>query len=210
MIQPIIMVSAKLLTAALAAALPASALPNFVKRENAASPQTITVTIPAQPTETGPAVYDWTKGGVKEFTIHQSCNATERVQLRQGLNEAIAVATHARDHILRFGNSSDFYRKYFGKAPTGEPIGWLDKLINGDKNGLIFRCDDIDGNCKQDGKLDCDISTTSPTTVWFAPFYLPIPLTNMSRPQDGEATGEAPTLPPRLSSAHSPTRPASP
>lgn len=88
---------------------------------------------------------------MQEYPIHSSCNATEERQIRQGLNEAIELASHARDHISIFGNSSYFYRKYFGTAPSGEAIGWFEKLISGDKTGLLFRCDDPDDNCKLDG-----------------------------------------------------------
>ncbi|ORY18250.1 putative peptidase family-domain-containing protein [Clohesyomyces aquaticus] len=40
---------------------------------------------------------------------------------------------------------------YFGNASTREPIVWFDKVVNGDKAGVLFRCDDPDGNCEQDG-----------------------------------------------------------
>lgn len=100
-----------------------------------------------------PSVYDWSKGAVSEYEIHQSCNVTERAWLRQALTETEILAAHARDHIQRFGNSSSYYTKYFGNAPTAEPAGWYDRLVNGDKAGVIFRCDDPDQNCAtQDGK----------------------------------------------------------
>ena len=39
------------------------------------------------------------------------------------------------------------------KASTAEPAGWYDRLVNGDKAGVLFRCDDPDQNCAtQDGK----------------------------------------------------------
>lgn len=94
----------------------------------------------------------WNVGAVDSFPIHGSCNVTQRVMLERGFNEAIALARHARDHILRWGHDSEIYTKYFGKAPTGEPIGWYTKIADGDKAGILFRCDDIDGNCSQDGK----------------------------------------------------------
>ncbi|EOA84557.1 uncharacterized protein SETTUDRAFT_91360 [Exserohilum turcica Et28A] len=93
----------------------------------------------------------WNVGAVDSFPIHGSCNVTQRVMLERGFNEAIALARHARDHILRWGHDSEIYTKYFGKAPTGEPIGWYTKIADGDKAGILFRCDDIDGNCSQDG-----------------------------------------------------------
>lgn len=95
---------------------------------------------------------DWAAGGVTEYPIHKSCNHSENALLRQGLTEAEVLAAHARDHILRFGNSSLYYLKYFGKANSGEPAGWFDKVVHGDKTGVLFRCDDPDHNCAtQDG-----------------------------------------------------------
>jgi hypothetical protein len=100
-----------------------------------------------------PSFYDWSKGAVNEYDIHQSCNSTQTALLRQALIETEILAGHARDHIQRFGNSSSYYTKYFGKASTAEPAGWYDRLVNGDKAGVLFRCDDPDQNCAtQDGE----------------------------------------------------------
>jgi hypothetical protein len=100
-----------------------------------------------------PSVFDWSKGAVNQYEIHQSCNVTETAWLRQALAETETLAAHARDHIQRFGNSSSYFTKYFGKASTAEPAGWYDRLVNADKGGVIFRCDDPDMNCAtQDGK----------------------------------------------------------
>jgi hypothetical protein len=99
------------------------------------------------------SAFDWSKGAVDQYEIHQSCNTTETLLLRQALTETEILAAHARDHIQRFGNSSSYYTKYFGQSSTAEPAGWYDRLINGDKAGVIFRCDDPDQNCAtQDGK----------------------------------------------------------
>jgi hypothetical protein len=61
---------------------------------------------------------------------------------------------------MRYGNSSDIYVKYFGNNPTAEPAGWYDKVVNGDKTGVLFRCDDIDNKCSQDGKTLLLFSST--------------------------------------------------
>lgn len=97
--------------------------------------------------------WTWDAGSTTEYPIHVSCNATERAQLSRAFNETIILAQHAKDHILRFGNSSDHFVKYFGNSSTtAEPAGWFDKVINGDKEGVLFRCDDIDNKCYQDGR----------------------------------------------------------
>jgi hypothetical protein len=99
-----------------------------------------------------PTAMPWDSGAVKTYPIHSSCNRTEAAQISRGLTEAMALVAHAKDHILRWGNSSEIYQKYFGNAPTGEPIGWFDKIANGDKAGVLFRCDNPDGNCGQEGR----------------------------------------------------------
>ncbi|KAL8959505.1 MAG: hypothetical protein Q9183_005622, partial [Haloplaca sp. 2 TL-2023] len=91
----------------------------------------------------------WDAGATTDFVIHESCNATEVTQLRKGFADAVALADHAKQHILRFGNSSEHYRKYFGDAPSGEAIGYFDKVVNGDRANALFRCDNPDGNCDQ-------------------------------------------------------------
>ena len=93
----------------------------------------------------------WDAGAVKEFVIHDSCNATQATQIRKGLADAVTLAEHAKEHILRFSNSSAHYRKYFGDAPSGEAIGNYERIVNGDRGDALFRCDDPDGNCKQPG-----------------------------------------------------------
>lgn len=118
--------------------------------------------------------YNWNAGFVDSWEIHSSCNATNRNQLERAFQDTIAVAQHAREHILRYGNSSEIFKTYFGQAASAEPMGWFDKIANGDKTGLLFRCDDIDGNCKNPGwaghwrgengtdeTVICDLSYTS-------------------------------------------------
>ncbi|KAL8963058.1 MAG: hypothetical protein Q9193_000632 [Seirophora villosa] len=91
----------------------------------------------------------WDEGATRDFIIHDSCNSSETLQLRKGLADAVTLADHAKAHILRFGNSSEHYRKYFGNAPSGQAIGYFEKVINGDKGDALFRCDNPDGNCQQ-------------------------------------------------------------
>ncbi|KAJ5534546.1 Antigen 1 [Penicillium freii] len=89
----------------------------------------------------------WNAGAVNQFPIHSSCNATQRRQIELGLNETITLASHAKDHILRWRNESEIYKKYFGDRPSMEAIGAFDIVVNGDKKDILFRCDNPDGNC---------------------------------------------------------------
>jgi len=115
-------------------------------------PRDVTVTVTQTASSPPPTAMPWDFGAVTEFPIHASCNRTEAAQISRGLAETMQLVTHARDHILRWGNPSSIYQKYFGNASTGEPIGWFEKISKGDKAGVLFRCDDPDKNCHQDGK----------------------------------------------------------
>ena len=124
----------------------ALAKPLFPRQQRAAA----TVTVTAQP----PVNTAWNAGAVTEYPIHALCNVTQRAYIRNGLQETITICKQARDHILRWGNSSSIYQKYFGNAPTGEAIGWFTKIVDGDKSDVLFRCDNIDGNCRLPGVCD--------------------------------------------------------
>jgi hypothetical protein len=113
--------------------------------------QTTSVSVPAL-APTAAILYVWNEGGAKDFTIHPSCNASQRAYLEKGLQETLTLTRQARDHILRWGNQSEIYRKYFGEAPTGEALGWFTRITDGDKTGVLFRCDNIDGNCENEGQ----------------------------------------------------------
>lgn len=89
----------------------------------------------------------WNAGAVTDWRIHESCNSSQEYQLRQGLQEAVDLASHAKDHIARWGNESSIYRKYFGTAPTPEAMGALELVVSGDRAHALFRCDDPDGQC---------------------------------------------------------------
>jgi hypothetical protein len=102
--------------------------------------QASTVTVTEVASAPAPTATAWNAGAVDDFPIHSSCNATEAAQIKRGLGETLTIVRHARDHILRWGNSSEIYQKYFGNASTGEPIGWYTKIADGDKAGVLFRC----------------------------------------------------------------------
>ncbi|KAF8473452.1 putative peptidase family-domain-containing protein [Kalaharituber pfeilii] len=105
---------------------------------------------PPTPTPT-PLPHETPLIGPLGVQIHSSCNATERHQLLHALAETEQLALVARDHVLNNGPSDKLFKKYFGKGPTAEVIGWFQKLLTGDKSGVLLRCDDIDSNCHQDG-----------------------------------------------------------
>ncbi|KAH0612921.1 uncharacterized protein H6S33_009301 [Morchella sextelata] len=89
--------------------------------------------------------------GALGVEIHKSCNVTERRQLEAALKDTEELVSVARDYVLDNGSDDPLFKKYFGAGSTAEVIGWFDKLLYGDKSGVLLRCDDIDGNCHQAG-----------------------------------------------------------
>ncbi|CCU74634.1 CELP0023 Effector like protein, partial [Blumeria hordei DH14] len=96
--------------------------------------------------------YDWTTPYVKDFTIHGSCNATQTNVLRRGLEDAVTLAQHAKEHILVHGKESPIYQKYYGALPTGAVIGWFDTIATANRAGVTFRCDDPDKKCATENR----------------------------------------------------------
>lgn len=110
-----------------------SAIPTPVQNQNTPSPS------------------PWDAGAITQYPIHSSCNATQRLQIETGLNESISLAAHAKEHILRWGNESSIYQQYFGNRPSFEPIGIYELLNSADKGHVLFRCDNPDGKCDNEG-----------------------------------------------------------
>ncbi|KAK3305639.1 putative peptidase domain-containing protein [Chaetomium strumarium] len=114
---------------------------------------TATSTSGTSTSSASPTPWDFRRGAVTEYPVHSSCNSTLRRQLERALNETVELATHARDHILRWGGDSPFVQKYFGNGTaTATPLGWYERVIAADRRNMTFRCDDPDRNCAtQDG-----------------------------------------------------------
>ncbi|KAK4186925.1 putative peptidase domain-containing protein [Podospora australis] len=81
------------------------------------------------------------------FPIHKSCNSTLSRQLSRAFEETVELATHARDHLLKYGASSPFAKKYFGGNTTVTPLGIFSRVASADRGNMTFRCDDPDKNC---------------------------------------------------------------
>lgn len=123
--------------------------------------------------DTSNRVFQWDADWNKDYTIHNSCNDTQYNQIYSGLEEAQALARHAKERTLRHG-SSEIFQKYFGNASTAEVIGWFALVESGQNEDYVFRCDDPDNNCRLDGwaghwrgengtneNVICDLSYTS-------------------------------------------------
>lgn len=133
----------------------AHALPAPQNGSTATSTITAISTLTTTTASSTPSVYNFTAGAVTEYPIHESCNSTLRRQLERALDETVELASHARDHILRFGGDSPLVQKYFGNgSATAAPLGWFSRIAAGDRRNMTFRCDDPDKNCAtQEGTL---------------------------------------------------------
>ncbi|GAA5915223.1 Zps1p [Sporobolomyces salmoneus] len=81
--------------------------------------------------------------------IHESCDAGQAHFIQSGLDDMNLLAKHAFDRILKYGESDELYRKYFGNASSAAAAGFYAQLLYGNKPGVLFRCDNPDGNCNE-------------------------------------------------------------
>jgi hypothetical protein len=61
-------------------------------------------------------------------------------------SETFEVAAFAHDYIHKHGASDPVFQLYFGNKPEAYPsaVGVYDAILNSDKTGVLFRCDDPD------------------------------------------------------------------
>lgn len=87
------------------------------------------------------------------ITIHESCNVTQRRMLEKAFNETWEVAEFAQQYTLHNGPDDEVFKLYFGeeKENYAKVLGVWESLLYSDKSGVVFRCDNIDGNCGQAG-----------------------------------------------------------
>ncbi|KAF9467229.1 putative peptidase family-domain-containing protein [Collybia nuda] len=84
-----------------------------------------------------------------DIAIHSSCNATQSRQLKKALADTYEIVGIAQEYVLANGPQDPLYKKYFGKGDYIAVLGALDGILVGNKEGVLLRCDDIDG--KQEG-----------------------------------------------------------
>ncbi|WVQ99805.1 hypothetical protein IAU59_006947 [Kwoniella sp. CBS 9459] len=88
-----------------------------------------------------------------DVEIHESCNATQRRMLEKGLADAFEVATVAQEYVATNGAEDPVFQKYFGTEPKSYAtvLGVWESLLTSNKEGVLLRCDNPDGNCGQPG-----------------------------------------------------------
>jgi hypothetical protein len=79
-------------------------------------------------------------------TVAPTCNSTQSRQIISGLSDAAELSSVARSYLLETGNFSPIFTKYFGaNASSAAVIGVYDRILWANKEGVLFRCDDVDG-----------------------------------------------------------------
>lgn len=91
------------------------------------------------------------KAYAEEVTVHSSCNVTQTRQLRKALADTFELTAFAQEYVYRNGPSDPVYQLYFGDGDSVVVLGAYENLMRSNKEGVLLRCDDIDGNCVQDG-----------------------------------------------------------
>lgn len=59
------------------------------------------------------------------------------------------LAQHAFDRIMMYGEEDEMYTRYFGNASSAAAAGFYAQMLMGNKPGVLFRCDNPDGNCNE-------------------------------------------------------------
>ncbi|GME78290.1 unnamed protein product [Ambrosiozyma monospora] len=90
-------------------------------------------------------VYGWSD---PQFpTILDTCNATNVRMLNSAFQDSIEATSFARQRLLVNGASDGIFKRWFGDGSIYEVLGLLNYLVESEKSDIIYRCDDIDGNC---------------------------------------------------------------
>ncbi|GAA5983023.1 hypothetical protein JCM5350_003545 [Sporobolomyces pararoseus] len=84
-----------------------------------------------------------------QVQIHDSCDAGQAHFIQAGLDDMNLLAKHAYERILKYGETDELYVKYFGNASSATAAGFYAQLLYGNKPGVLFRCDNPDGNCNE-------------------------------------------------------------
>lgn len=83
------------------------------------------------------------------FPSIENCNATQIKMVNKYYQDLLEVTSVARAHLISDG-VDDAFIHWFGE--NGNPItvlGMLDNIAQGDKDGVLYRCDDIEGTCAE-------------------------------------------------------------
>lgn len=78
----------------------------------------------------------------------KNCNSSQTKQINKYYQDFIEVSSVARSNLLENGADDEAFKHWFGEE--GNPLtvlGVIDNLVQGNKNGVLYRCDDVDDLC---------------------------------------------------------------
>lgn len=81
--------------------------------------------------------------------IYHTCNVTNTRMLNSAFEDSVEASAVAKRRLLDFGVDDVYYKRWFGNGSIFTVMGVLDHLIESSKEGVLFRCDDVDGLCAE-------------------------------------------------------------
>ncbi|CCE92275.1 uncharacterized protein TDEL_0E00320 [Torulaspora delbrueckii] len=81
--------------------------------------------------------------------LYHTCNTTNTRMLNSAFKDSVEATAVAKRRLLKFGVDDAYYKRWFGDGSIFSVMGVLDHLIESSKEGVLFRCDDIDGLCAE-------------------------------------------------------------
>lgn len=80
------------------------------------------------------------------FPEVKNCNVTQVKYINKYYQDMLEVLSVARSHLIEYNNDSVF-KHWFGNGNPLTVLGVLDNIASGSKDGVLYRCDDIEGEC---------------------------------------------------------------
>lgn len=85
--------------------------------------------------------YDFT------YPTIENCNATKVKMINKYYQDFLEFSSVARSHLINEGIDETFIHWFGEKGNPLVVLGVIDNLVEGNKDGILYRCDDIDGYC---------------------------------------------------------------
>jgi hypothetical protein len=82
------------------------------------------------------------------FPYAENCNATQMKYIDKYYQDMLEVSSIAREHLIQNG-TDEIFEHWFGQGNLLTVLGVIDNIVQGDKAGVLYRCDDIDGGCAE-------------------------------------------------------------
>lgn len=67
--------------------------------------------------------------------------------LTSALKDSLEASAYAKNRLLNYGKDDTFYQRWFGNSSIYTVYGVLDYLVESAKYGILYRCDDVGGQC---------------------------------------------------------------